>query len=99
MPHLDPVELQRVLGRDARPCRRALTCEAGVALPPFVDHHVHLHLIDVRLLGPHGIAGVLDLGGDPIALAQRTRAGMPRVAYAGAFLTAVGGYPAGRSWT
>src|SRR5918993_4103994 len=98
MPHPDPVELQRVLGPDARPCRRALTGEAGVALPPLHDHHVHLHLVDERLLGPSGIAGVLDLGGDPIALAQRPRAGMPRVAYAGAFLTAVGGYPVGRSW-
>jgi hypothetical protein len=98
MPRTDPVELQRMFGTDARPCRRALTGESGVALPPLIDHHVHLHLIDERRLGPSGIAGVLDLGGDPISLAQRRPEGMPRVAYAGAFLTAVGGYPAGRLW-
>ena len=98
MPRPDAVELQRVFGPDARPCRRALTGEAGVALPPLIDHHVHLHLIDERRLGPSGIAGVVDLGGDPIALAQRRPESMPRVAYAGAFLTAVGGYPVGRSW-
>jgi hypothetical protein len=98
MPRPDTVELHRILGPDARPCRRALTGETGVALPPLIDHHVHLHLIDERHLGPGGIAGVLDLGGDPIALAQREPESMPRVAYAGAFLTALGGYPGGRSW-
>jgi imidazolonepropionase-like amidohydrolase len=98
MPRLDPLLLLELLGPDASPCRRALGGEAGVALPPLIDHHVHLHLIDERLLGSHGIAGVLDLGGDPVALAQRPLDGMPRVAYAGAFLTAPGGYPLGRAW-
>jgi imidazolonepropionase-like amidohydrolase len=41
---------------------------------------------------------VLDLGGDPVELARRAQDGMPLVAYAGAFLTAPSGYPAGRSW-
>lgn len=81
----------------ARPVRRALTTEAGTALPAFVDHHVHLHLIDPTALAARGIAGVVDLGGDPVALARRA-AGLPRTAYAGAFLTAPGGYPQGRSW-
>lgn len=98
MPHHDPQLLLELLGPDASLCRRALSGESGVALPPLIDHHVHLHLIDERRLGAHGIAGVLDLGGDPVALAQRPHASMPRVAYAGAFLTAPGGYPAGRSW-
>jgi len=98
MPHHDPLLLLELLGPDASLCRRALSGEAGVALPPLIDHHVHLHLIDERRLGAHGIAGVLDLGGDPVTLAQRPHAGMPRVAYAGAFLTAPGGYPVGRSW-
>jgi imidazolonepropionase-like amidohydrolase len=98
MPHHDPFHLLELLGPDASLCRRALSGEAGVALPPLIDHHVHLHLIDERRLGAHGIAGVLDLGGDPVILAQRLPAGMPRVAYAGAFLTAPGGYPVGRSW-
>lgn len=81
----------------ARPTRRALTGVAGTALPAFVDHHVHLHLIDPERLAARGIAGVVDLGGDPVALARRTT-GLPRVAYAGAFLTAPGGYPRGRGW-
>ena len=98
MPHHDPFVLLELLGPDASLCRRALSGEAGVALPPLIDHHVHLHLIDERRLGAHGIAGVLDLGGDPVTLARRLHAGMPRVAYAGAFLTAPGGYPVGRSW-
>lgn len=90
--------LRELLGPDAGLCRRALDGEPGVALPPLVDHHVHLHLFDESRLGAHGIAGVLDLGGDPVALAQRPRASMPRVAYAGAFLTAPGGYPVDRAW-
>ncbi|MET0782012.1 MAG: hypothetical protein ABWZ16_10870, partial [Microbacterium sp.] len=69
MPHHDPFALRELLGPDAVLCRRALTGDAGVALPPLIDHHVHLHLVDERLLGSHGIAGVLDLGGDPVALA------------------------------
>jgi hypothetical protein len=94
----DPHALRALLGPEAALCRRALTGEAGVALPPFTDHHVHLHLIDETRLAPGGIAGVLDLGGDPVELARREPHGIPRVAYAGAFLTAPGGYPVGRPW-
>jgi hypothetical protein len=93
----DPEALRELLGPDAALCHRALTGEQGVSLPPFTDHHVHLHLIDEQTLAAGGIAGVVDLGGDPVALARRDD-GIPRVAYAGAFLTAVGGYPVGRSW-
>lgn len=92
-----PEALRALLGPEARLCRRAITVEHGVSLPPLIDHHVHLHLIDEQRLPAGGIAGVLDLGGDPVALAQRGD-GIPSVAYAGAFLTAVGGYPVGRSW-
>ena len=81
----------------AWPVRRALTAEAGSALPAFVDHHVHLHLIDSGSLARRGIAAVVDLGGDPAALARRPE-GLPRIAFAGAFLTVPGGYPDGRSW-
>ncbi|MCR2808161.1 MULTISPECIES: hypothetical protein [unclassified Microbacterium] len=91
-------ELRGLLGEDVGLCRRAITGETGVLLPPFMDHHVHLHLIDEQRLGRHGIAGVLDLGGDPVQLARRPAHLMPRVAYAGAFLTVPGGYPVGRSW-
>lgn len=94
----DPFALRELLGPDAALCRRAITGEHGVSLPPFTDHHVHLHLIDEQALAPGGIAAVLDLGGDPVALAQRPADAIPRVAYAGAFLTAPGGYPAGRPW-
>ena len=90
--------LQKLLGERAAVCRRAITGEHGVSLPPLIDHHVHLHLIDAGLLARGGIAGVVDLGGDPVALARLDRHGIPRVAYAGAFLTASGGYPVGRSW-
>lgn len=98
MPHHDLSALHELLGPDARPCRRAVDGERGIALPPFTDHHVHTHLIDQTQLAPHGIAAVLDLGGDPVALARRAHDAFPAVAYAGAFLTAPGGYPAGRSW-
>ncbi|WP_194409726.1 hypothetical protein [Microbacterium cremeum] len=94
----DPFRLRALLGDDAGLCRRAITGEHGVSLPPFIDHHVHLHLIDESGLAAHGIAGVVDLGGDPLTLARRARRGIPLVTYAGAFLTAAGGYPVGRSW-
>src|SRR6478736_1241712 len=98
MPQPDPFALRALLGPTAALCRRAITGEHGVALPPFTDHHVHLHLIDVQALPAHGVAAVVDLGGDPVELARRPRDGFPRIAYAGAFLTAPGGYPVGRSW-
>lgn len=98
MPHPDPFALRELLGPHAGLCRRAITGETGVALPPFTDHHVHLHLIDEAALAPHGIAGVVDLGGDPVSLARRGLKGIPNVAYAGAFLTAREGYPVGRGW-
>ena len=94
----DPFRLRALLGEEAGLCHRALTAEHGVSLPPFIDHHVHLHLFDESGLAAHGIAGIVDLGGDPVALARREDHGIPRVAYAGAFLTTAGGYPAGREW-
>ncbi|MFD6177905.1 MULTISPECIES: hypothetical protein [unclassified Isoptericola] len=77
--------------------------EAGTLLPPFTDHHVHLGLVDPAPLRSRGVAAVHDLGGtaaDLAALATATAGdpAMPRVAYAGAFLTAPGGYPGDRPW-
>ncbi|MCW3492787.1 hypothetical protein [Microbacterium sp. SSM24] len=95
--HADPFALRDLLGPAAQVCRGALTGESGVSLPPFTDHHVHLHLIDEHRLADGGLAGVVDLGGDPVELARRGD-GIPHVAYAGAFLTRVGGYPSGRGW-
>jgi hypothetical protein len=96
--HADPFALRELLGPAATPCHRAITGESGVALPPLIDHHVHVHLIDEHALPAGGIAGAVDLGGDPIGFARRTGAGMPRVVYAGAFLTTPNGYPTGRGW-
>lgn len=98
MMHPDPVRLRALLGDGARACRRAITGEHGIALPPLIDHHVHAHLVDISSLPAHGIAGVVDLGGDPAALARRSRDDIPAVAYAGAFLTVRGGYPSTRPW-
>ncbi|MFE7845388.1 hypothetical protein ACFUTX_09385 [Microbacterium sp. NPDC057407] len=93
----DPQAVRDLLGPMAALCHRAITGEHGVSLPPLADHHVHLHLIDEHALPGGGIAAVLDLGGDPVQLARRGH-GLPHVAYAGAFLTAPGGYPSGRPW-
>ncbi|WP_431797314.1 amidohydrolase family protein [Microbacterium kunmingense] len=102
MPHPDALPalpaLPALLGPDAAPVRRALTDEEGISLPAFVDHHVHLHLIDGERLPLGGIAAVVDLGGDPAVLAARPAGALPHVTYAGAFLTTLGGYPAGREW-
>lgn len=87
-----------ILGAMAQRCRRALTGEHGTALAALFDAHVHLHLIDESGLAAGGVAGALDLGGDPVLLARRDRDGLPRVAYAGAMLTAPGGYPSDRPW-
>jgi imidazolonepropionase-like amidohydrolase len=98
MLHADPFAIRELLGPDAAPGRRAITGEHGVVLPGFCDHHVHLHLIEEGGLAAHGIAAAVDLGGDPVALARRPIEGFPRLSYAGAFLTAPGGYPVGRPW-
>lgn len=81
----------------AWPVRRHATGEIGTSLPAFTDHHVHAHLVEIDSLPVRGIAGVVDLGGNPAVLARRG-AGLLRVFFAGAFLTAPGGYPSGRSW-
>ena len=47
-------------------------------------------------LATGGIAGIVDLGGDPVDLARRTGGGIPHCV-CGAFLTAPGGYPSGRA--
>jgi imidazolonepropionase-like amidohydrolase len=77
---------------------------AGTILPGFIDSHVHLGLFDASGLLPGGITRVVDLGGDPAvasAWAGSTGSTGPNavdVEFAGAFLTAPGGYPSDRSW-
>jgi hypothetical protein len=100
--HDDPVDAFDP-GPLARPARRSLQGdhpgETGTMLPPFVDHHVHLQLTDPDHLAAGGIAGVVDLGANPSVVGRlAARDPMPHVRFAGQFLTAAGGYPAGRSW-
>jgi hypothetical protein len=91
------------LGPLARRVRRSLNGdhpgETGTMLPALVDHHVHLQLARADDAVAGGIAAVVDLGADPGAIATIARTeGLPRVRYAGAFLTAPGGYPSDRPW-
>jgi hypothetical protein len=72
---------------------------AGTVLPGFTDAHVHLGLIDGSTLLAGGIAAVDDLGWDPdIAQQWPSDPALPGVRFAGAFITAPGGYPSGRTW-
>lgn len=91
------------LGPSARAARRSLggehAGETGIALPPFIDHHVHLMLVPRSSLRDSALAGVVDLGAPlPLVGAELRRDGMPRLDVAGNFITARGGYPVGRPW-
>jgi len=91
------------LGPLAEPARRSLNGEhpgeTGTMLPPLVDHHVHLMIIGTDALADTALAAVLDLGAPlDLVTARRHHDGLPRVEFAGAFLTARGGYPVGRAW-
>ncbi|WP_061267852.1 amidohydrolase family protein [Cellulosimicrobium funkei] len=73
--------------------------DGGTWLPPLADAHVHLGLVDPVAVRRGGIAVVYDLGWVPdVARTWPGRPGFPAVAFAGAFLTAPGGYPSDRSW-
>ncbi|WP_157000732.1 amidohydrolase family protein [Agromyces laixinhei] len=91
------------LGPLAHAARRSLNGEhpglTGTMLPPLVDHHVHLMLVGADALADTALAGVVDLGAPlDLVTARRHHDGLPNAEFAGAFLTARGGYPAGRSW-
>lgn len=69
-------------------------------LPALTDAHVHLGLAEP---GPTAIGRALDLGWDPallpgIAAAHREAAPALEIAWAGALLTAPGGYPSRSGW-
>ncbi|XVV11041.1 amidohydrolase family protein [Actinoplanes sp. CA-131856] len=74
----------------------------GTLLPGLVDAHVHSALVDLATVRAGGISGVWDLGGEPSTVAalaeDHERRKMPRIRYAGPFLTAPGGYPSDRAW-
>jgi imidazolonepropionase-like amidohydrolase len=98
-----PTEAVLDLGPLASAVRRSLNGdhpgETGTMLPPLVDHHVHLMIVGEDALSDTAIAGFVDLGAPPeLVAARRHRGGLPRADFAGAFLTAPGGYPVGRAW-
>lgn len=76
----------------------------GTVVPGIHDSHTHAMLADLRDLWAGGVASAVDLGGigaDLRRLAEESRragAELPRLEYAGAYLTAPGGYPAQASW-
>jgi len=75
----------------------------GVLLPGFCDHHVHVQLLPVDALtrlAAGGFSRVVDLGGSPDVLATLAEpdAFSATLEFAGAFLTAPGGYPGDRAW-
>lgn len=72
----------------------------GTLLRGLRDHHVHLGLLDRDGLGTSALSAVDDLGWtlDQALGWRRSGPGGVRVRVAGPFLTAVGGYPVGRSW-
>ncbi len=72
----------------------------GVIVGGFTDHHVHLQLVDHALLHDSTLGRVIDLGGNPAAVAALSEgaARFVSVEFAGAFLTPVGGYPSDRDW-
>lgn len=79
----------------------------GTVIGGFTDHHVHLQLVDPYRLAGGLIGRVLDLGSDPAAIAGFVKQVADRygdepggvsVAFSGAFLTPVGGYPSDRAW-
>lgn len=83
--------------------RRIVGHVPGTLMPGFTDSHVHLGLVDASALVANGIARVVDLGLSPgEAAAARDRgsraASAVRVEFAGAILTAPGGYPTASAW-
>jgi hypothetical protein len=73
---------------------------AGTIMPGIADRHVHLGLVNATALADTPVVEVHDLGWVP-SIARGWKINSPTgglVKIAGAFLTAIGGYPAGRSW-
>jgi hypothetical protein len=72
----------------------------GSVMPGLVDRHVHLGLVDAAALAGTSVVEVTDLGWIP-EIARGWQRHPPTggvVRIAGAFHTAPGGYPTGRSW-
>ncbi|WP_136053545.1 hydrolase [Microbacterium sp. K5D] len=86
----------RVRLRDERPTPD-LPRIRGAITGGFTDHHVHLQLVAHGLLAGSRLGRVIDLGGNPQVL-SRLAVQAVAIDYAGAFLTAPGGYPSDRDW-
>jgi hypothetical protein len=72
----------------------------GALMPGLVDRHVHLGLVHAAALAGTPVIEVHDLGWVP-RIARSWKINPPTgglIKIAGPFLTAVGGYPAGRAW-
>ncbi|SJN12471.1 hypothetical protein FM113_15000 [Leucobacter sp. 7(1)] len=72
----------------------------GLVVGQFTDWHVHLQLVAPGELAAGVLGRVLDLGAHPERV-REYRDAPPRgvrVDFAGAFLTAAGGYPSDRAW-
>ena len=72
----------------------------GTLMPGIVDRHVHLGLVDAAALADTAVVEVHDLGWVP-GIARGWKIDPPTgglVRIAGPFLTALGGYPVGRTW-
>jgi hypothetical protein len=74
-----------------------LTRVGPVRYPVFVDHHVHLGLVDASRLATSGIGRVVDLGWNDEVVALARSASVP-ASYAGRFVSAPGGYPGASRW-
>lgn len=70
--------------------------DGGLVTGRFTDHHVHLQLIDHARLADSRVGRVIDLGGNPAVMQELAKDTV--IEYAGAFLTAPGGYPSDRAW-
>jgi hypothetical protein len=80
--------------------QRGVPRVAGTIMPGIADRHVHLGLVNATALADTPVVEVHDLGWVP-SIARGWKINSPTgglVKIAGAFLTAVGGYPLGRSW-
>jgi hypothetical protein len=92
---LRPVALGRAAVQQARVPKLR-----GSVMPGVVDRHVHLGLVDAAAVTNTAIVEVHDLGWVP-SIARGWKINPPTgglIQIAGPFLTAIGGYPAGRVW-
>lgn len=88
----------RMLVRDATPADHLPRLD-GIVTGGFTDHHVHLQLVDTTGLAASTLGRVVDLGANVTEVARLgATLGPVRLEYAGAFLTAPGGYPSDRAW-